>query len=58
MGVLKVVSELSQPTGLCTEPEIVSSTWADFCILQREKIWLIREEEKKMKSCIILMVLY
>lgn len=26
LGVLEVVSELSQPIGLCTEPEIVSST--------------------------------
>lgn len=57
MGILGVVSELSWPTGLCTEPEIVSSTLSRLLYSSLEKNGLIREEEKN-EIWIILMVLY
>lgn len=45
-GVLEVVSELSRPTGVCTEPAIVSSTLSRLLYSSWEKNGLIREEEK------------
>lgn len=61
---LEVVSELSRPTGLCTEPEIVSPTLSGLLYsLWRKKKLRTNERrrmrgEKKKKSWIILVVLY
>lgn len=46
-GGLEVVSELSRPTGLCTEPEIVSSPLSRLLYSTWGKNELIREEEEK-----------
>lgn len=63
---LEVVSELSRPTGLCTEPEIVSPTlsgllyslWRKKKLRTNERRRRRMREKKKKKSWIILVVLY
>lgn len=46
MGVLEVVSELSRSTGLCTEPEIVSSALSRILYSSSEKKWTDKRRRK------------